>query len=59
MLRPQSVFLRSGVQTLSTDRERVIYPTMTSDPTLAWTAEAGTITASDRVFAALPLALRP
>jgi HK97 family phage major capsid protein/HK97 family phage prohead protease len=52
MLRPQSVFLRSGVQTLSTDSERVIYPLATSDPTLSWTAEAGTITASDPVFAA-------
>jgi hypothetical protein len=40
LLRPQSVFLRSGVNTLSTDSDSVIYPTLTADPTLGWVAEA-------------------
>jgi HK97 family phage major capsid protein len=52
VLRPASAFLRSGVRTLTTDRSTVIYPELTSDPTVGWWAEGGTITASDPAFGA-------
>jgi HK97 family phage major capsid protein len=52
LLRPRSVFLRSGVQTLSTDSDSVIYPLLTGDSTIGWVAEGGTIPASDPVFGA-------
>lgn len=46
-LVPESVLLASGVQVISTTRDSLILPRLTADPTAAWTAEAGTITASD------------
>ena len=46
-LRSQSAFIASGVQTLSTESDSVIYPIVTGDPTIGWVAEAGTITPSD------------
>ena len=52
LLRPQSVFLSSGVQALTTSSDSVIYPKLTTDATIGWISEAGTITASDPVFGA-------
>lgn len=52
VLRPQSAFLRSGARTLSTQNVSVVYPLLTSDPTIAWVSEAGTITASDPALGA-------
>ena len=51
-LRPQSAFIRSGVRTLNTSSNTVIYPELTTDPTIGWVAEGGTIAASDPVLAA-------
>jgi hypothetical protein len=51
-LRPSSAFLRSGVRTLTTDSDPVIYPTVATDPTLGWVSEAGTISFSDPAFGA-------
>ncbi len=47
VLRPQSAFLRSGVRTLTTQSDTVIYPVLTGDPAIGWVAEGGTIAASD------------
>lgn len=52
LLRPRSVFLAAGVPILSTDSDSLIYPQLSSDATVGWYAEAGTITASDPGFAA-------
>jgi HK97 family phage major capsid protein len=52
VLRPQSAFLRSGARTLATQNLSVVYPLLTSDPTVGWVSEGGTITASDPALAA-------
>jgi HK97 family phage major capsid protein len=52
LLRPRSVFLASGVPILSTDSDSLVYPQLSSDPTVAWFAEGGTISASDPGFGA-------
>jgi HK97 family phage major capsid protein/HK97 family phage prohead protease len=52
VLRPTSAFLRSGVRTISTSNEAVIFPYLTADSTIGWVSEGGTITASDPTLAA-------
>jgi HK97 family phage major capsid protein len=52
LLRPRSVFLASGVPILNTDSDSLVYPLLSSDATVAWYPEAGTITASDPGFGA-------
>ena len=47
LMRPASAFLRSGVRTLTTNSDTIIYPLLTSDPTISWVSEGGTISASD------------
>ena len=51
-LRPQSAFLRSGVRTLTTDRDSAIFPIVSGDPTIGWVSEGGTITPSDPTLVA-------
>jgi hypothetical protein len=46
-LAAQSVFLRSGVVTMQTDRDSVIIPHATADAASGWVAEAGTISPTD------------
>ena len=52
LLRPRSVFLSSGVAILNADSDSFIYPQLSSDATVGWFAEGGTITASDPGFGA-------
>jgi HK97 family phage major capsid protein len=46
-LAAQSVFLRSGVATMQTDRDSVIIPHATADAASGWVAEAATISPTD------------
>lgn len=48
-LVPQSVLLQAGPQVITTNRDSLVLPRLTADPTAAWTSEGGTITASDPV----------
>ncbi|MGI8462576.1 MAG: HK97 family phage prohead protease, partial [Solirubrobacterales bacterium] len=49
-LRARSVVLGTGISTLSTERDSVVYPLLTADLTADATAEAATITPSDPTF---------
>jgi len=49
-LRPASVALLSGITTLSTDREQIIWPKLTQDVTPAFVAEGALIPESDPAF---------
>jgi HK97 family phage major capsid protein len=46
-LRARSTFLDTGVTVIDTNKHSVQVPALTADATAAWTAENGTITASD------------
>lgn len=52
-LRSTSVALRTGIKTVSTDRDQITWPTLTGDVTPGWTSEAAAITPSDPTFATL------
>jgi HK97 family phage major capsid protein len=46
-LAAQAVFLQTGVRVVTTNRDSLVLPRITSDPTAAWTNEGSPITASD------------
>jgi len=52
-LRAASVVLSSGIGTITTDADSVVYPTLTADVVPAWYAEAATITPGDPTFGTL------
>jgi HK97 family phage major capsid protein len=49
-LRAASVVLATGIRTLTTEADSVVYPTLTADVVADAFAEAGTITATDPTF---------
>ena len=52
-LRDSSVFLRTGVPVVATQREKVTYPTLTGDATVSFYGELEEIAASDLSFSEL------
>jgi len=49
-LRASSVALRSGITVLTTDKDSVVYPSLTADVNPGWYAEAAPITPGDPTF---------
>lgn len=47
LLSAQSVFLASGVQQITTDRDSLVIPRLTADTTSGWFSEGDTISSSD------------
>ena len=52
-LRAASVGLASGITVVSTDKDSVVYPTLTADVNPSWYAEAAPITPGDPTFSTL------
>jgi len=52
-LRAASVVLSSGIGTITTDADSVVYPTLTADVVPAWYAEAAAIAPGDPTFSTL------
>lgn len=52
-LRATSVALRAGLTVIATDKDSVVFPTLTADVSPAWYAEAATLTAGDPTFASV------
>jgi HK97 family phage major capsid protein len=53
-LSAESVAIKSGIRVVRTMRDVLHVPRIDSDPTAAWTAEAGTITPSDPAYTDIP-----
>ena len=49
-LRPSSIALRSGIPTISTTREKIIWPELNTDVSPTFYSEGGTIVAGDPAF---------